>query len=43
MAHQPSAQHRRPRIRDSILTGGVFPEDTHDERPGESEHERVSA
>ncbi len=37
MADRPA----KPRIRDSILTGGVFPEDTHDERSGESEHERA--
>jgi hypothetical protein len=41
VADQPSTHRPKPRIRDSILTGGVFPEDTHDERPGESEHERA--
>ena len=32
---------KKPTIRDSILTGGVFPEDTHDGRPGETPHERA--
>ena len=41
MADQPRTRPTKPRIRDSILTGGVFPEDTHSERPGESRHERV--
>jgi len=41
MAHEATRERPKPRIRDSILTGGVFPEDTHDERPGESQHERV--
>ena len=36
-----ASKRSKPRIRDSILTGGLFPEDTHDERPGESGHERV--
>jgi Family of unknown function (DUF6328) len=41
MAYTPTTARSKPRIRDSILTGGVLPEDTHAERPGESEHERV--
>ena len=31
----------KPSLRDSILQGGLLPEDTHDGRPGESPHERV--
>jgi hypothetical protein len=31
----------RPSLRDSILQGGVLPQDTHGGRPEESEHERV--
>jgi Family of unknown function (DUF6328) len=31
----------RPRLRDSILQGGLLPQDTHGGRPEESEHERV--
>src|SRR4051812_48625711 len=41
MAEHASTPHPKPRIRDSILTGGLFPEDTHSERPGESHGERV--
>ncbi|MGZ4481637.1 MAG: DUF6328 family protein [Gaiellales bacterium] len=32
----------RPRVRDSILRGGLLPDDTHGERGGESEHERLN-
>jgi hypothetical protein len=31
----------RPRVRDSVLRGGLLPEDTHGARGGESERERV--
>jgi Family of unknown function (DUF6328) len=41
MAPEATPQPAKPRIRDSILTGGLFPEDTHNERPGESHNERV--
>src|SRR3954451_15160119 len=41
MPNNAPTQPRKPRIRYSIRTGGLFAEDTHDERPGESHHERV--
>src|SRR6266436_1304625 len=36
-----SDQPPRPRLRDSILQGGLLPQDTHGGRPEESAHERV--
>jgi hypothetical protein len=36
-----SEQPPRPRLRDSILQGGLLPQDTHGGRPDESAHERV--